>query len=195
MGDKMPPPRPPLGLHPGQRGYILFRAGTSLCLSQDIWPRTQCLQRYWCWDGKCYQGTEFLPAEVCSLEEQRASETSMIQRQPQGWARARINNTLVGAGKAKKPGRVNKETDAEHGARGMSMQRGAGAREACLHTMEVFDGRGQVGKAEGAETSFLMLSLCFETKDDEVSEAGWYHFFVFPLGLPAPHSEKPESQK
>lgn len=65
---------------------------------------------------------------------------------------------MAGAGKAKKPGRVNKETDAEHGARGVRVQEGTGAREACLCTTEVFDRRGQVRKmGVGGAMHFLLL--------------------------------------
>lgn len=68
------------------------------------------------------------------------------------------------AEKAKKLGKVNKETDAVHGARGMRVAGGRQRREACLCIMVVFDRLGQVRKSGG--TNFVMLSLYFETKVD-----------------------------
>lgn len=94
----------------------------------------------------------------------------MIRRQ----ARARINNVLAGAAvKAKKPGRENKETDAEQGNWRRRASGGHRGKEACWCKTVAFDRLGQVRK--GCGTSFLMLSLCFEIK--RLPEAGWHRIF------------------
>ena len=50
-----------------------------------------------------------------------------------------------------------------------------------LGNMVVSDRLGLVWKRGG--TSVLMLSLCFKTKGDGVSETDWYHFFPWNFQL------------